>query len=95
MKIICTQIQDGGRTHEIGGIDYHFKHDEAIGAQVCEVTEQAHIDRFLSITEAFYECQPAPAVEEAPVDDADPVQEDAPVVEEAPAVPVEKKRKTK
>jgi hypothetical protein len=39
-------------------IVYHFAPTEDDGAHVCEVTNQDHIDRFLSITEGFREYIP-------------------------------------
>lgn len=53
MLIECTQKQDGGRIHTIDDVEYKFLYDADLDAQVAEVTDEAHIERFLSITEAF------------------------------------------
>jgi hypothetical protein len=42
----------GGSIIPLGGIDYHFK-PYTDGAHVCEVANEDHADRFLSITEGF------------------------------------------
>jgi hypothetical protein len=42
----------GGSIIPLGGIDYHFK-PYPDGAHVCEVANEDHADRFLSITEGF------------------------------------------
>jgi hypothetical protein len=42
----------GGSIIPLDGIDYHFK-PYTDGAHVCEVTNEDHADRFLSITEGF------------------------------------------
>ena len=52
MKLQCILRRDGGTKAEIGGIEYHFV-PLADGAHVAEVAEEAHIDRFLSIPEAY------------------------------------------
>ncbi len=52
MKIECTLKRQGGTKAELGGIEYHFE-PLADGAHVAEITEVAHIDRFLSIPEGY------------------------------------------
>lgn len=42
----------GGSVIPLGGIDYHFK-PYTDGAHVCEVSNDAHVDRFLSIIEGY------------------------------------------
>lgn len=45
-------IRKGGSVIPIGGIEYHFI-PYTDGAHVCEVANEEHADRFLSITEGF------------------------------------------
>ena len=52
MKIECLAHREGGTRTDIGGIQYHFE-PLADGAHVADVTETAHIDRFLSIAEGY------------------------------------------
>lgn len=52
MKIECLLKRIGGTEAEIGGITYHFT-EQADGKHVAEVTDQSHIDRFLSIKEGY------------------------------------------
>lgn len=52
MKIQCILERKGGTVAEIGGIEYYFEPLED-GAHVAEVENEAHIDRFLSIAEAY------------------------------------------
>ena len=52
MKIQCILNREGGTVVDIGGIEYHFE-PVADGAHVAEVSEEAHIDRFLSISDAY------------------------------------------
>lgn len=52
MKIQCKLKREGGTRAEIGGIEYFFE-PLADGTFVCEVEDEAHIDRFLSISEAY------------------------------------------
>lgn len=52
MNIECILKRDGGTSTELGGLIYHFEPLDD-GAHVAEVTETAHIDRFLSIPEGF------------------------------------------
>lgn len=52
MKIECKMHRPGGTKAEIGGIEYHFAPQED-GAHVAEVDRDEHVDRFLSIPEAY------------------------------------------
>ena len=52
MQIKTTGIAEGGATHEVGGVYYHFAPNKD-GDHVAEVTDPAHIARFLSITDGF------------------------------------------
>lgn len=52
MKVQCVLAREGGTKAEIGGIEYHFE-PLADGAHVAEVENEAHIDRFLGIPEAY------------------------------------------
>lgn len=52
MNIECILRRPGGTKAEIGGIEYHFSPLED-GAHVTNVDEPAHIDRFLSIADAY------------------------------------------
>jgi hypothetical protein len=52
MKIECILKRDGGTKTDIGGVLYHFE-PLADGAHVAEITEEAHIDRFLAIPEGY------------------------------------------
>lgn len=52
MKIECILKREGGTKAEIGGLEYHFKPLDD-GAHVANVEDKAHIDRFLSISEAY------------------------------------------
>lgn len=45
-------IRKGGSRVDIGGTEYHFQ-PYTDGAHVCEVANEAHADRFLSITEGY------------------------------------------
>lgn len=54
MKIKCKQIRDGGTKVPMGKKEYHFAPDEN-GDHVADVTNKAHIDRFLAITEGYEE----------------------------------------
>lgn len=79
MKIVCKVIRPGGTVVEFGHKKYHFKPETEGGHHVAEVTDQAHIDRLLSITEAYVplaNADDAPVDEPAPEPDADePVSE--------------------
>lgn len=48
MLLKTTLIRDGGSTHEIDGVTYHFG-GPGDGPHVCEVASQAHVKRFLGI----------------------------------------------
>lgn len=52
MKIECILKREGGSVVDLGGIEYHFE-PLADGAHVADVTDEAHIDRFLSISEGY------------------------------------------
>lgn len=52
MKIQCILERKGGTVTDIGGVEYHFEPLDD-GAHVAEVENEAHIDRFLSISEAY------------------------------------------
>ena len=75
MKIECKNKREGGSTIDIGGVAYEFK-PLADGAHVAEVGKKEHVERFLSIPEAYCLYQPGKPVKEAP----------APVVEETATV---------
>lgn len=62
MKIECLLKRDGGtivdmpRNDRPGNMRYHFKPevpDDDQAAHVCEVTDKAHLGRFLAITDAY------------------------------------------
>lgn len=73
MKIQCILERKGGTIAELGGIEYHFEPLED-GAHVAEITNEAHIDRFLSIPEAYkiYHGELEPKGKPAPI--ANPVK---------------------
>lgn len=52
MKIECKNIRKGGTKVDLGNIEYHFEPLED-GAHVADVQIAAHIDRFLSIADAY------------------------------------------
>lgn len=52
MKIESILKRPGGTKAEIGGTEYHFE-PLADGAHVANVENESHIDRFLSIAEAY------------------------------------------
>lgn len=52
MKIECVLKRDKGTKAEVGGILYHFEPLED-GAHVADITDEAHIDRFLSIADGY------------------------------------------
>jgi hypothetical protein len=52
MKIECTLKRKGGTVVELPGKTYHFKEQDD-GKHVADVTNEAHIERFLSIPEAY------------------------------------------
>ncbi|GJH00218.1 hypothetical protein [Paraburkholderia terrae] len=62
MKIKCILLRQGGTHVELRGTNYHFA-PQADGQHVAEVTDEAHIARFLSIPEAYrVVVETAPAV---------------------------------
>ena len=75
MKIECILKRPGGTKADIDGIEYHFA-PQPDGAHVAEVKDNAHIQRFLSITEGYQIYGEAPAATEdldadGDVDEAD------------------------
>jgi hypothetical protein len=52
MKIACLGLREGGTKVDIDGIEYHFE-PLADGAHVADVEDEAHIDRFLSISDHY------------------------------------------
>ena len=52
MKIECILKREGGSKVEIGGTEYHFA-PQPDGAHVAEVSNNGHIQRFLSIPEGY------------------------------------------
>ena len=54
MKIECRLIREGGTKVEFGPTVYHFKPDPAFGGRhIADVTDEDHISRLLSISEAY------------------------------------------
>lgn len=86
MKIECKLKRDGGTHVDIDTIKYHFA-PQADGAHVADVTEEAHVDRFLSIAEAYRLYRG----EKAAVEVKEEAQSDADPVPAAPAKPAKKK----
>ena len=80
MKIECKNKREGGSLIDIGGTEYHFK-PQADGAQVADVAYEEHVERFLSIPEAYGIYKPGKPAKEAPV--AAPVAEQGPHADEA------------
>lgn len=76
MKIVCKVIREGGSKVEMAdGKKYHFKPDPKNNdLHIADVEDAAHIERLLSITEAYValdrvdepEPQPEPEVPAAP-----------------------------
>jgi hypothetical protein len=66
--IECKLIRAGGSRIPLGNTEYHFQ-PYTDGAHVCEVADQDHADRFLSITEGFrlYRGEGQPVNSAAPV----------------------------
>lgn len=62
MKIACLGLREGGTKVDIDGLEYHFEPLED-GAHVADVEDEAHIDRFLSISDHYkvYHGKLAPA----------------------------------
>ena len=52
MLIKCKLKREGGSKIKIGGVEYHFAPDDN-GDHVAEVTNEAHANRFLEISEAY------------------------------------------
>ena len=52
MLIKCKLKREGGSRIKIGGEEYHFAPDDN-GDHVAEVTNEAHANRFLEISEAY------------------------------------------
>ena len=52
MLIKCKLNREGGSKIKIGGEEYHFAPDDN-GDHVAEVTNEAHANRFLEISEAY------------------------------------------
>jgi len=81
MFIKCKQIREGGTEIKLGETVYHFAPNKD-GDHVAEVTDKAHIERLLSIEEAFEEhgtkaAKSAPAkIESAPDESAEDSNEE-------------------
>lgn len=73
MKIECKLIREGGTKVELDGVEYHFAPGPD-GKHVAEVTDKTHIQRFLSIGEAY----------QLP-DDDQPAAPDQPAASDQPA----------
>lgn len=52
MKIACLGLRKGGTKVDLDGLEYHFEHLED-GKHVAVVEDEAHIDRFLSISDHY------------------------------------------
>lgn len=65
MQIESLIKRKDGTEVDIGDDNYHFKPD-AMGRHVCEVTDESHIERFLSITEGYREVAVETPVETKP-----------------------------
>jgi len=65
MKIECKNKREGGSVIDIGGVEYHFK-PQADGAHVADVAYEEHIERFLSIPEAYCIYKASKPTKEAP-----------------------------
>jgi hypothetical protein len=71
MKIESIAHRQGGTKLTIGNTEYHFAERED-GRHVCEVTDEAHADRLLSIKEGFRLIDDAQATLD--LDQVDPVK---------------------
>ena len=84
MNIQCKLIREGGTRAEVFGVEYHFIPQED-GSHVAVVENDAHVERFLSIPEAYGIYKGA-----AEVKTADPVKlfepKIAPKVEDEPDI---------
>ncbi|SEH89720.1 hypothetical protein [Paraburkholderia hospita] len=83
MKIECTLQRKGGTVVELGGKTYHFKPTDDDPRHVAEVENEAHIERFLSIREAYR--LPRKPGAEAVEETLEPIKSTAPTP--APAAP--------
>lgn len=52
MKIACLGLREGGTKVDLDGLEYHFEPLED-GKHVAVVEDEAHIDRFLSISDHY------------------------------------------
>lgn len=52
-KIVCLIKRQGGTKVDIDGVNYHFKPEKDDGPHVAEVTNPAHVARFIGIPEAY------------------------------------------
>ncbi|MGE4072718.1 MAG: hypothetical protein AB7E72_16235 [Lysobacterales bacterium] len=81
MKIVCKVIREGGSNVEFpDGKKYHFKPDpNQNNLHIADVTDQKHIDWFLSVTEAYVALdrvdEPEPQPEPEPPAAPQPVAE--------------------
>ena len=84
MKIECILKREGGTKTDVGGVEYHFE-PLSDGAHVADVTEEAHIDRFLAIPEGYkvYHGKETPVGEPKQIGE----RTSAPVAPAAPAKP--------
>lgn len=57
MLIECILKRPNGTEVDLGGVNYHFLPDAA-GRHVCEVENEEHVARFLSISEAYRWAKP-------------------------------------
>ena len=73
MLIELTLRRKGGTVVTIDGQTYHFRPDTA-GKHVCEVADRRHIQRFLSIAEAYQLPDTEDAIVNAVVDNAEAVE---------------------
>lgn len=71
MKIVCKLKRTGGTSLTIGKTDYNFMPDED-GVHVCEVKNESHIKRLLSIKEAYVAYSDQPSLEPVDEDYVDP-----------------------
>ena len=73
MLIELTLRRKGGTAVTIDDQTYHFRPDTA-GKHVCEVTDRRHIQRFLSIAEAYQLPDIEDEIVNEVVDNAEPVE---------------------
>jgi hypothetical protein len=76
MLIESKLKREGGTLVTLGEEEYHFQ-DNGKGNHVCEVKDEAHIAKFLSIKEGYFEHGKKPAKEPVviPVDDKGEVKD--------------------